>query len=147
MTRRRVLVASLLGAVGGAGVIGSMWLPLATMGGLGPVGFFDYSHPRVYLCIAAAAVVAVFSLARCFRVALLAAGVLCGLLVATGIDLVQALHEAASEGGELTQMANSMIAHSTLRAGAYLVSFCALACVAAGILGSAPRLSAATSES
>ncbi len=138
-TKRKVLTASVLGAVGGAGVIGGMWLPLATLGGLGSIGFFDYSRARVYACIAAATIVAVFSLARCFRVVLLAAGLLVGLLAATGIDLYQALREAMSlDGGNLAQMAHQMVAHSALQGGAYLVPFCGLACVLAGILGSAP---------
>ena len=148
-TKRQALLAPALGVVGGAGVIGGMWLPLATLGGLGPVGFFDYNHTRVYACIAAAAVVAVCSVARCFRVVLLAAGGLGGLLVATGIDLYQALHEAMSlEGGELAQLAHQMVAHSALQPGAYLVPVCGLACALAGFLGSTPtRGPSVTSES
>ncbi len=71
---QRVIVASALGVVGGAGAIGGMWLPLATLAGLGPVGCFDYNHTRVYACMAVGSLVVVFSAARCFRTVLLAAG-------------------------------------------------------------------------
>ena len=136
---RRVLAASALGVVGGMGTAGGMWLPLATLGGLGSVGFFDYNHVRVYACVGAASLVVVFSVARRFRIVLLAAGVLCGLLLATGIDLYQALHDAMSMdgGSDLARMAKQMVAHSALQSGAYLVPFCVAASVAAGVVGSA----------
>lgn len=138
-SRRRILVASALGAVGGAGAIGAMWLPLANLAGLGPVGCFDYNHTRVHACIGVASLVIVFSVARCFRTVLLAAGALCGLLAATGIDLFQALHEVMSmDGGDLALMARQMVAHSSLKAGAYLLPLCGIACVVAGALGSSP---------
>ncbi len=130
------LVSAILGAVGGLGTIGAMWLPLAKLAGLGPVGPFDYSHGRVYGCIGAASLVVIASLLGAYRTVLLFTGVLCGLLAATGIDLHQALHElmSASEG-ETSQMARQMVANSSLQAGAYLLPVCCLACIAAAILG------------
>ncbi len=145
---RQIVVASALGVVGGAGAIGGMWLPLATLAGLGSVGCFDYNHTRVYACIATGSLVIVFSAARCFRTVLLAAGVFCGLLAATAIDLYQALRDVmGTSGGELAQMARQLVAHSSLQVGAFVLPLCALACVVAGALGSSPRRTVATATS
>ena len=146
---RRLLVASLSGVIGGAGVIGGMWLPLASLAGLGSVGSFDYNHARVYACISMASLVVLFSIVRCFRVVLAAAGVLCGLLAATGIDLYQVLHDVTgTNDGELAQMARQMSAQSSLQAGAYVLPLCGIVCVVAGLLGCSPPrpASALTSE-
>ena len=60
--RRRLLVASALEAVGGAGVIGAMCLPLARLGGLGSGRTVStIATRRVYACIGDAALVAVGS--------------------------------------------------------------------------------------
>ena len=121
------------------GAIGGMWLPLATLAGLGSVGCFDYNHTRVYACIVMGALVVIFSVARCFRAVLLAAGVFSGLLSATAIDLYQALHDVMSMGsGDLAQMARQLVAHSSLQTGAFVLPLCGLACVVAGALGSSP---------
>ena len=147
---RRPLIASVLGIVGGAGVIGGMWLPLANLAGLGPVGCFDYNHVRAYAYITLASLVIIFSIARCFRIVLVTAGLLCGLLAATGIDLYQTLCEVMSmNDGELSQMARQLVAHSSLQAGAYILPLCGVACIVAGMLGSSPHrpVPTVTSES
>ena len=127
-----------------------MYLPLANLAGMGPVRYVDYDHTRTSACIAIASLVIIFSFARCFRLVLTAAGLLGGLLAATGIDLFQTLREVMNTNdGALTQMAQQLVAHSSFQAGAYVMSLCAVACIVAGLLGSSPlpRTSATTSES
>ena len=136
----RPLVGSLLGVVGGLLAAGGTRLPLATLPGLGAVNFFDYQSTRALLCLGVAVALALVCLVRFFRLALVGAGLLAGLLAATGLDLQRNLHDlTASAGPETAELAGKVLRATRPETGAgLLLAGCAL-CVLAGFVGILPR--------
>lgn len=137
-TRRpgRPLLATALGLLGGGLAAAGTRLPLATLPGLGGVGYFDYQAIRAAVCLGIAVAVALCCLARFFRLALLGAGLLCGLLVATGLDLQHSVQEfTAKAGPETADVAGKVIQGIQPEIGAGMLLAGCLLCVCAGFLG------------